>query len=463
MFKCSKAKKLPFLIIIQLILFSILSVKINYSIFLIGIVGNISIIMAIYLFYNDSLNLTLTLITSFTLTYFIENLKMPHAIRYIQDYFILIMAIKLIVYFIKGKISIKKIYFPIVIFFIVTLTSFFVNGGNFIGFLLTWFDDYVRYFIIFLAVINLEIQENKLMKIIKGLWYLLLLQVPVVFVQEMWSLKYWRPANSGDIRQDYISGTLGGRGTIELGILLTIGISILFILYIKKKVKLIYFLTVFVLFIAVICISEIKFAFFLIAISFLIIFLTNFSFKSSIVVLLSGIFIIIGFQGLVKLYPDFQNFTSKEYISSYLRGTYAESRISRTNSFIIANEFISKYYSTSILGYGAGNSDKISSIYRFSAFNISQYIIELGYVGIICLYGIFIIMSFISISLLKNGKREFDKILGTTGLILQPIIIIGTFYNRPMVNITFSIFSWVANGVIYRYYQFNKKQSDTNF
>lgn len=367
--------------------------------------------------------------------------------------------------FYKKKISVKKIYFPIVIFSISTFISFLINEGDVISFLSSWFKDYVRYFVIFLAMINLDFPEKKIMKIIKALWYLLLLQVPIVFLQDIWSYSHWKAINEGDIRQDYIAGMLGGRGTIELGILLTIGISALFILFLNKKVKLAYFIIVFSLFIAVISIAEIKFAFFLIALSFSIIFLINFNLKSSITLLLSGIIIVVGMQQLIKLYPNFQNFLSKENIISYVNEPYAASRIARSNSFIIANEIITKDFSTTILGYGAGNADKISEMYRFSAFNVSQYITELGYIGVICFYGVFIYMSIISIYLIKNGKREFEKMLGTIGLILQVIIILTTFYNMPMVNITFSVFAWVTNGVIYRYYELNKNKicDENNF
>lgn len=107
----SKLKKVYFGLIIQLILLFILSIRINYNLFLLGLIADIGIIIAIYLFYNDCLNLILTLIASFTLTYLIENLKMPHYIRYIQDYFILIMGSKLIACFIKKKYLLKKYIF----------------------------------------------------------------------------------------------------------------------------------------------------------------------------------------------------------------------------------------------------------------------------------------------------------------------------------------------------------------
>lgn len=458
----SKSKKILIVLIIQLILLFILSMRINYQLFLLGIIADIVVIIAIYLFYNDYYNLILTLIASFTLTYLIENFKMPHSISYIQDYFILIMVSKLIVCFIKRKITMKKIYIPIAIFLVSTVASFLINGGSITSFLSEWFKDYIRYLVIFLALINLDFPENKLIKIMKGLWYLLLLQVPIVFIQDIWSLKHFEVVNPGDIRQDYISGMLGGRGTVELGMLLTIGISTLFVLYLKKRVSLRYFISIFSLFIAVVCISEIKFAFFLIALTFLIIFLINFNLKSAVTLLIAGIIIVVGMQELVKLYPNFKNFLSKEYITSYLKEPYAASGIARSNSFIVANEIITKEFSTTILGYGAGKADKISPTYKFSAFNISQYIVELGYLGIISFYGIFMGMSLISILLIRNGKREFEKILGTIGLIIQVIIVMSTFYNRPMVNITFSIFAWMTNGLIYRYYEFNKKEIYNN-
>lgn len=440
-------------ILFQLFLCFTLDVVLNNDRFLLAaIILDIVIFCSIIIFYNNCAIIGATLICSFSLTYLIENMGMPPVLRYIQDYFIFIMAIKIIMYFINNKSKLYGIYYFIFLFILFSIISCILNPRDIIQFFKTIYFDYLRYFIIAIFIIKVYLPEEKIIKFIKTLWYALLCQIPLVIFQYFWSLNHWVPKSEGDIRQDYLSGIIGGRGTTELGLLVTIALTALFILYLNNKVKLYYFIVSAILLITISILAEVKFILILLPVVFLMVVLKKFTFKSltvfSLIILMLG----IGVTELQEIYPEFNNFFTISKMEKYSNDEYALSGVGRTDSFIVANEFITDKYPNTLFGYGAGNADRISKGYKFSAFNVSQFMSESGYLGVICIYGLFIYMIYVSAWLMKHGGNKFEKMLGQFGVISMIIIIIATFYNRSMVKINFAVFSWMLIGLIYKYY-----------
>lgn len=94
-------------------------------------------------------------------------------------------------------------------------------------------------------------------------------------------------------------------------------------------------------------------------------------------------------------------------------------------------------------------------------FTCSQYLIENGWIGFLCIYGILIYGIYMSHYLMKRGKTEFEKILGMCGIHSGIIIIMITAYLMSMVKINFAVIAWSLIGLIARYYY--KTKSINNY
>ena len=235
-------------------------------------------------------------------------------------------------------------------------------------------------------------------------------------------------------------------------------IQLVFVLYIKNKVsfKCISFGLVFL--IGAVVIAEVKFVLLLLPCLFIIILLLNFNKKSICIFFITIAILGAGIGGLVEVYPKFKDFFSLGSIESYSSESYGFSGITRTNSFVIANDLISQRKENLMIGYGIGQADKVSSL-KLSAFNIGQYIIENGYLGVGCLYGIFTYILYISSKLIKSKGNEFCNVIGYYGLFFGISAILATFINRSMVKINFAVMAWISIGVICKYYNIQKHNS----
>lgn len=455
--KISLDKKIFAVLMLELIFCFAIQIKLNKPIFILAIIMDIALILGIIIFYSDSALIACTLVASFSLTYLSENLGLPLAIKYVQDVFIIMMAVKILIFYLRKNKKNYNIYFIFILFIIFSALSCIYNQENIGSYLKTLYFDYVRFYIVGIFIINSVISESKIKKYIKILWYALLIQIPLVIIQYFRSMDNWVAKNPGDIRQDYLSGIIGGRGTTELGLLITIALSILFLLYLYNDIKLIYFIICNSLLIAIAMLAEIKFILILLPLTFLSIVLIKFNLKSLSVLTITIIFLIIGGIQLTKLYPEFSNFFNVQAIEKYSGDAYASSGVGRTNSFIIANDAICSNFQNTIFGYSIGCADKISKKYKYSAFNVSQYMIECGYSGVILIYGFYLYIIGISFKLMKTAENDFQRNLGYSGFITAEVIIVATFYNRSMVKINFAIFAWMTIGLVYKCYYLNKQ------
>lgn len=464
-------KKIYFIIAIQLIFSFILCLKMRSDVFSLILIFNFAVLVGIFLIMHETLLLVLTLMLSFTVTYLIDNIGLSSLVKYGLDYCIILVGMRLIIYFVNKKIKFHEIYIFIILLLILTLISFSINGISINEYIKKLYFDYLRYFIIFISVISFDLKEVQIKKVTKILWYLLLAQVPLVIFQDIWSMSRWHPVLPGDIRQDYLSGILGGRGNTELGLLITIALTTLFVLFLNKKVNYIYFVISLLLLVTVLVIGEIKFIFFILPITMGIVAISKLNIKSISMGLVALIILSIGIKELGNIYTQFNNFTNIESIEEYIMTPYAGSGLSRGDSFIIAGKMIQKNFSTTLVGYGVSNATSIVDLestptefqkshkYRFTAFNISQYIIELGYVGILNYYGIFITILIMSISLIIKSENDFRKNIGWTGISAMFVIITCTFYNMSMEKVNFAIFAWMLMGIVCRYNYLTKDES----
>ncbi len=421
------------------------------NLFLLAILGDILIFLGSYIFLHDIAIVILTLISSYIVNFLVYNLGAPSILIYISDVFISMMLIKLIIKIFKSTLKTNLMYVLIFIFLTCSICGYILSSESVTLYIRNLYFDYLRYFILFLFMINTEYSENEVIKYARMLFNILLIQVPIVIFQYFWSLKHWIPKSAVDIRQDYLCGILGERSTTELGLYIIIALSMMFVLYTKNKLSFKYISSMVSILIAAAVISEVKFVLFFLPCLFFFILLMNFNRKSVTIFFITSLMIVVSFNKLVKVYPEFQGFLSFKSVEKYSSDSYASSGIGRTDSFIVANRFLNESNENLLLGYGIGQADSISSL-RFSAFNISQYMIETGYLGISCLYGIFIYVFYISLKLIKNKKNDFFTLVGYYGLFVVIMIIISTFNNRSMTKINFAVTAWISIGVVYKYY-----------
>jgi hypothetical protein len=226
----------------------------------------------------------------------------------------------------------------------------------------------------------------------------------------------------------------------------------------KSKISLKYLILASVVIIIGCIIAEVKFVFILIPIMFLYVVCTDISIKSMSVFVVTILMLIFGAFQIVKLYPEFDNFYNSKSVEKYSKDSYGSSGVGRTTSFLVANKMISTNLSNRLVGYGAGSANSLSDSYRFSQFSVAQYIVEDGYLGILCMYLWYVYIINISLKIVKYKKDEFENIIGHTGVIFASAIIFSTFLNDSMVKINFSVLSWMIMGGVYKYYYLHVKE-----
>lgn len=442
------------ILIAQLILAIIFCALFNSNFIIIFLSIDLAILIGIFLLKNDFKLIVLTIILSLINIYLTENLRLPNSSKLIVDYLIFLIVIKLFTYFLLKKIKFKIIYVPIILFIFLSCFSFILNGESLITFLSTLYRNYLRYFIILIATINFDLPRRKIIKFIKVLGIILFLQVPMVIFQDFWSKSHWVVKLPGDIRQDYLSGIMGGKGSAQLGAYIITAFAILFVLYKNKKIKFVYLLISYLLLVIMLIIGEIKFVFIIVPIILLYLSLKKIKFKYILTVIITTVILVIGINELGKIYPWFDNFLNINSLVETTNFKYAGSGLSRGDSFIIASKTISGNIATILVGYSVGNEilSYNAENYKFMVFTVSQYIVEVGYLGLAVIFSIYALIIKYSKYLSEFSNNDFDKILGQTGTSFIFILILLLFYNSALISNNFAIFAWSYMGLIIREY-----------
>ncbi len=448
-----------FFVMLILIFSNILQFNV-VDLFLVTIIG---VVLSYILIKNDNYILICILVSSLTLTFLIENIGVSGYVRYLLDYFLIIALCKNIYYFAKGKAKFVRIYIFIIIFGIFTAISAIVNKSSVSRYLYSFYSDYFRYFIVFASVVNFKLKKNFVETYMKKLYLVLLMQVPIVIVQYFYYEKHWVSKGVGDVKQDYISGILGGRGTAEIGMIACLAVSFMYVLYQRKKIKFSTFIMIIIDMILILSIGEIKFCLAFLVLMLFIITILRLNIKGIFISLLVLLMCYFGMNQLQKLY-GWEDILSKESIMENLDYNYAGSNLSRMSAFGIANEQIKETGANMLFGRGIGNVKvkgtiigkrtefQSNNIYEFKQFTISQYLAENGWLGFISLSLIFIYLIYESVKLMKKGNTEQEKIIGNCGIPLIIIILISTFYSTCMTKISFAILSWFLMGMLERTY-----------
>ncbi|MGL4570118.1 MAG: hypothetical protein ACRCVJ_03525 [Clostridium sp.] len=414
-----------------------------------------------------------SIISGSLVTFGIETLDLSKAYKLVSYYIAVIILFKLIYYLVTKKIRFKEKYILLIVSFtVLTLITAFANNINLITYGYYYFIDYFRYFVTFVALITFDISNNQIMSMLKYIVFYMLINIPIIFIQALIYRKTWEPTLPGDIMQDYISGLIGGKGTIELGLLICFFLGCMYVLYQEKKLTLVKFAIINILLFVVSVVSEIKFVFLFLPILYLILTVCKFNIKNMVILVVTVAILGVGILNLGKLYPWFNDFLSKDKIIEYVNVEYANSGMSRGNSFIVASEEISNNPLDILLGKGISssvpaehcklptNEYQNTNVKFFKIFTVAQYIIETGIIG--CLFIVYLLISVgkASIKLIKNKQNENDYIIGKFGCIAIFVMVTSMFYGMSMIKESFAIIMWTILGLIIKYYNNQDKQLD---
>ncbi len=448
------------LITSALFMIFLLSFYFNKNILILMLVLILGIFISLQLLKYDKCLISFTIFLSLILIFFEENLFLGKGITLILDYLITLIAIKLFYLFINRKIKNNLVNSIMIIFVVLSLIGYLSNTPNFYNYIKVLYFDYIRFFIVCLAMVYFSFDYKYLIKLFKYLDIFIILQIPIILFQLK---KLEENYTGGYVIQDYASGLLGGKSTAELGGIIIILFVISLVLFLNKELSQKKFLINSLLLVAISVLSEIKFVLVMIPLMIFIVLIRKINLKTILSFIISLILVFESMNIIATVNPGFENFFNKDNITSYINHSYGGSGISRGNSMSIANEYVYNDISKILIGNGIGSSTDSfnqtsefgrNNIYYFRMFYWPYLFVENGYLGFLLILSIYIIIIFYSFKLTKYGKRE-ERYIGQIGIPLSILLVFMNYYAMSMVKINFAIISWCVIGIILRYYYKN--------
>lgn len=421
---------------------------------LLGIVGAIFIII---IYKYDFILITTTMLFGLVKEFLTYNLRLPGNIAYILDLLIIILLIKVFINMIQFR---KKINFEVnlcIIFSVLAVVSFLLNGVGIKGFINSFYFDYFRYFVIYVAIIRLDINRKEIDYIMKFIMIFMLLQVPVILYQ-MNNIEVYE--TSRYVIEDYYSGLLGGKATSELGFLILLVISYYYAKVMNKNIGFIKFLFIVSYFLIIVFVSEIKIIVVLIPV--VIIIINTFykkNIKGFIIIAMLLLLSFLSMNYIVKLYPKFgEVFTDKQILLENVDYIYAGSGISRMNGIPTAIKEVNSRFYWTLIGKGPGYGViSYNGNYQYRIFYFPYIIAEYGLGGFIILITFYLSHLIKSIKLCRI-RDEFKSTIGIMGIGLVIIISISGIYSMSMVKTNFAIVAWAVLGIVIK----SRKNLDIN-
>lgn len=394
-------------------------------------------------------------------------------VRYISDIIICILGIYLLINIKKLLINkyIKTIFFVIILFFITTVISYFINDF-YSPFLYLWgIKNIIRFFIVFLCS-TLVFEKKDPEHFFRIMDVMFLLNIIFSFYQ-YFVLNCYGDTVAGTFKLDTIGGHIG-----QIWILI-IEVIIVTERYMKNKTNFFKFLFVIMTSVLTAVFAELKaFFIFLILIIGMIIFMNKITKKSLYVVVSVVLSLYIGYNYIEKISPYTAEVLTVTGITEQVTredfGYATKEDISRFRAFSqIDEQFFNGKPLNKLFGFGLGNCDvsqiKIfrSEFYdkynylHYSWFMHSMLYLENGYTGYL-LYILILIVCIISCIKFKVKDKENSDIYNF-GIILALICILMTWYNAYLRSDT-SYFIYVALAIPFITYKFrNKNVDDTKY
>lgn len=361
--------------------------------------------------------------------------KAPSVCKYILDLSCIALLIMMLVAVRKGKKienGAYKFQSWIALFFLITILNYIVNYQSI--FYYAWgVRNNFRGYILFLAAIYFlkEQDINELLNILDKLFYVNAAIMLIQFVM----LGY---------KQDNLGGIFGTESGCNayVNLFFCIIIAITYIQYTEKQKKLRELIVKMLLTLILAAMAELKFFY----VEFIVIVLvasiiTKFSWKKLIVIFMALIALMVGYRIFLNVFPniDLSIEGLYEYASSN-KGYTSSGDLNRLNFFgTINNEFLGGTWKK-IFGLGLGNCDSATGMnivttpfskrfggLHYNWMSTTFMYLENGVVGLIFLFGFFVLVCIKSIKQIKknNGNKMFCRIAFVCGV----IAIMNCFYN----------------------------------
>ena len=389
---------------------------------------------------------------------------LPRQLTWISDVTIILLIAKTIFTFAQSKSisSVKNPLLPIHLILIVTGTLGLIwNAVHPITVLLS-LKIYAKYILLFYSILVLRFPERVLKKIIRFTLIILLFQVPVSIIQ-----KIIHRGHSGD----FVVGTLGQHAANELSIFSMFGISIFLAFYLVYK-RHIYLLASILLFIPPI-LSAGKVFFFFLPLLLAFMFRKSFIQQPGRVVVLLVMYALI-YYGAIQGYNYYYGesrvgkidylLSSPESVILYETVISKSNEMGRFGSLVFIHNLLTRDWLTFLIGVGPGNaSDSYFDNYKGKYYQVSssqivtvrhtfsRVLLELGYIGLLSILGIWITTLYHNANFMKTLMDPFWRsvVLGVEGIVF--ITFIGSLYIDTIFRTDVLPFAfWLFLAVIFK-------------
>ena len=365
---------------------------------------------------------------------------LPLQVTWLADAAIVLLAARVFTFskFKLGKAQ-EPFGVPLLLFSVVFLCSALLNSVSPVVTLLT-IRQYFKYVILYLAITGLPISLKHISWSLKFLFFLILIQVPIVLVSFLLG-----------VRGDFLSGGLGSGGTAPLGFLCIAAANIFISRYIHggRFSDLLKFISVSI----VPAISEIKFGILVLPISIIlnILLASSKSRKRALVTLAISVPLLLGAIATYRsIYPEtFEKFGSWSYWRDYANQEYeiddmtGRVYLGRFARMRVAATHTTGDLTTALIGVGPGEtSDSVFEVGKgalsdtilgaASTQHFATVLLELGIPGLILSLWIMLRLSKGLAKLYKATTVTEDKAL-VCGLFGTSLILIVYVFYMPVL------------------------------
>ncbi|MBQ9104221.1 MAG: hypothetical protein IJY57_03975 [Clostridia bacterium] len=385
---------------------------------------------------------------------FINYLKFPSLIRFLNDLAIVLLFITSIskVYHTFKRLKLTPVLIAVGVFFLLGVISAIINMVS--TALYIWAFRNTFRGILYFAFVVTYLDEVDIKNIFNVLYYISFLHLALCLYQYF----------ALGLKQDMLGGVFGSVSAMEPTTFMVILLSYYLIAYIEKKEKFRRLVFVLVSSMIISALAEERLAFIVfLCILLASLFLTGFSTRKFIVFIVAIGALGLGLYIVSVVFPDvFETLIDFENMFEYATATWEDSYgIPRIGAFTFINEHFFKDDTLRLIfGYGFGQTEtselsifqsefyKLYGDYKYRWFTHQWVYLEGGITGIVSYFSIFIT---VLVCIIRKRKQVsgYSKTLLLVGIIVAAYCILLTVYNSTLKNdMSYIAFFGMAIGLI---------------